>query len=123
MAPCSAWAFDNTAQPAAFPSYQFQSTSAYAPVVGNSAYSSQVSAPFTGTAPANTLRRTGSYNPWDEDGDGTIDTGDPTGQEIGVVDTPVGDIPWLFMVLLMMIGLSLGIGRDHMTTRSRDHVK
>jgi hypothetical protein len=59
-------------------------------MVGTSAYSSQVSAPFTGSTPMSSPRR---KSPWDE----------PDGEEIGVAyKPPVGDTPWIVMALLLM---------------------
>lgn len=76
------------------PGYQFRSTSTYAPVVGSTSYTSTpVYAPCS-SSPSSQPRRTEEYNPWD-------DSGDPTGQQIGQVDTPVGE-PF---VLLLLAGL------------------
>jgi len=82
------------------PSYQFQSTSTCPSAVGQSAFApSAVFAPGCSTpAGPRSPRRSGSYNPWDEDGNGEIDTGDPTGEAIGQINTPVGSP----MVLLLM---------------------
>ena len=60
-------------------------------MVGTSAYSSQVSAPFTGSTPMNSPRR---KSPWDENPEGE--------DEIGVAyKPPVGDTPWIVMALLL----------------------
>ena len=67
------------------PTYQFQSTSSYAP-----SGRVRVFAPGA-TSPSFSPRRNDSWDDPDE------------GWEIGVVDdpTPVGDIPWIFMFLLI----------------------
>lgn len=101
----SAWALDmNTQQNSTFPSYQFQSTSTCSSAVGNSTFvSTTVYAPCS-SAPSSKPRRLRSeYNPWDEDGDGNVDSGDPTGYGIGNVNTPVGEP--LVLLLLAMIYL------------------
>ena len=100
----SAFAYTYPSQPASLPAYQFQSTSTCPSVIGASPFvSDAVYAPYSGT-PASKPRKVGEYNPWDEDGDGSLDEGDPTGQELGQVDTPIGEplilIAFAFLYLL-----------------------
>ena len=99
-----AWAYPQAQQPAAWsntpklsndvqPNYQFQSTSAYTPVMGGSSYSSNVYAP---AANAPTYRpRKDPTNPWGD--------GDPEGDPQGVVPdpAPVGE-PFVLLVMAML---------------------
>ena len=88
----SAYAYPFDSQKATAPAYTFKSTSTCVSVVGQSSYASpKVYAPYSG-APYSKPRRTES-NPWDEEGG-------PTGQQVGQVDTPIGE-PF---VLLLMAG-------------------
>lgn len=68
------------------PTYQFQSTSSYAPSGRVRVYAPGATSP--------------SFSPRRNDGWDT-----PDGEEIGVIPdddpTPVGDIPWIFMFLLI----------------------
>lgn len=79
------------------PTYRFHSTSAYTATVGSSAYSSTISSPFAAYSPMGTSRKAKAYNPWDEDDD-------PTGEELGVVNTPIGEP---LILLLMALGYLL----------------
>ena len=74
--------------------YQFRSTSTYAPVVGATSYTTATVYAPCSSAPSSQPRRAGEYNPWE-------DSGDPTGQQIGQVDTPLGE-PF---ILLLLAGL------------------
>lgn len=95
----SAWALDmNTQKNSTFPAYQFQSTSTCSSVVGNSSFASTTVYAPCSSAPSSKPRRSeGNYNPWDDSGD---DEGNPSGQGVGEVDTPIGE-PF---VLLLMAG-------------------
>jgi len=70
----------------AYPAYNFRSTSPYAMAVGNT------SGGFTMLTEG-----TGSYNPWD-------DEGDPEGEGIGNVNTPVGE-PLVLLLMAVVYGL------------------
>ena len=78
------------------PAYHFQSTSAYTTVVGSSVYSSTISSPFAAYSPMSAPRKAKAYNPWDEDDD-------PTGEELGVVNTPIGEPLILLLFALLYI--------------------
>lgn len=80
------------------PDYRFQSTSAYTTVVGSSAYSSTISSPFAAYSPMGRPRRTSTYNPWDEEGD-------PSGDEMGLLNTPVGE-PFVLLLMAMLYVIS-----------------
>ena len=101
----SAWAYPQAQQPAAWsntpklssdvrPNYQFQSTSAYTPVMGGSSYSSTIYAPAA-NAPVYRPRKAGY---WNEDGE-WVEDDDP----IGVVPdpAPVGE-PFVLLVMAML---------------------
>ncbi|MBQ3998107.1 MAG: hypothetical protein II644_02075 [Paludibacteraceae bacterium] len=89
----SAYAYPFDSQTATAPAYTFKSTSTCVSVVGQSSYASpKVYAPYSG-APSNKPRRTES-NPWNEEGD-------PSGQQVGQVDTPIGE-PWILLLLAMV---------------------
>ena len=98
----SAWAFEQSVQWATRPSYQFQSTSSCMSVVGSSSFAAPTIYAPCCNAPTSKPRRSETYNPWDEDGDGYTDPwgedNDPSGQAIGQVDTPIGS-PWILLVL------------------------
>ena len=80
----------------ACPTYQFRSTSAYSSSFSGSAYAPQVTTPYaTHAAGSSKPRRS---NPWDEDG--YDEEGDPNGQEVGMMDTPIGEP---FILLLMAL--------------------
>ena len=85
----SAWRTTPTMSTDVLPNYQFRSTSTYTPVVGYT--SSAVYSPSAISRP----RR----GPWDEDGD---DEGNPSGNELGQLDTtPVGE-PLILLALAMI---------------------
>lgn len=86
----SAWAFERTVQLSTAPAYQFQSTSAYPSMTGGSTFASTANYTPYSAAPSSGPRRSETYNPFDE--------GEPTGQGVGEVDTPVGEP----LVLLLM---------------------
>lgn len=73
----------------AYPAYRFQSTSTFTPVVGTTSYTTEVFAPATTESPS-ALTRPGIVrrDGWDF----------PEGQEVGVIDTPLGEP---LMLLLM----------------------
>ena len=86
----NAWRTTPTMSHDALPTYQFQSTSAYTPIVGQTNYTSTISCPGA-VAPQSGPRKS---SPWDK----------PTGgQEVGVIDTPVGDP----LILLLIAALYL----------------
>ncbi len=92
----SAWAFERTVQLSTAPAYQFQSTSAYPSMTGGSTFASTTVYAPCSSAPSSKPRRSeGNYNPWDDSGD---DEGNPSGQGVGEVDTPIGEP----LVLLLM---------------------
>lgn len=100
----SAWRTTPVMSNDRMPSCQFRSTSSFAPAMGSSAYSSTVYSPGA-SSPAYAGRRKAEgdppTNPWDEDVDPS--TGDPNDQGIGNLYTPVGDVP--FVLMAVMIGL------------------
>ena len=79
------------------PTYNFRSTSAYAPMVGTSTYTVQVYAPGA-SSPMRGPRREGEYNPWDEEYD---DEGNPGGLPVGQMETPVGE-PLILLVFALL---------------------
>ena len=88
------------------PTYQFQSTSTCSSAVGASSYViTTVYEPGSSTPNRAPRKTPGAYNPWDEDGDGETDPWNddynPSGQEIGQVDTPVGS-PWVMLVFAVL---------------------
>jgi len=82
----SSWRSTPTMSSDVQPNYQFRSTSTYKPIVGQTPYVSRT----TYSPGASRPRRN---NPWD-------DSGDPTGQGVGNVDTPIGDIPYILMAVM-----------------------
>ena len=82
----------------ACPTYQFRSTSAYSSSFSGSAYAPQVTTPYATHAAGSSKPRRSS--PWDEDGDGYDEEGNPNGQEVGVMYTPLGEP---FILLLMAL--------------------
>ena len=86
----AAWRTTPTLSADVYPSYQFRSTSSYAPVVGTTSYLSTSTTVYTpGTSDPYRARR------------GTIDE-TPTDEEIGFIDTPVGEPFILFLFALLM---------------------
>lgn len=92
----SAWRTTPTLSQDIAPSCTFRSTSSFTPVMGTSAYSSEVYTPGAGSPFG---PRRSESNPWDEE------EGDPTGPEVGQVDTPVGSplVLLLFAVLFIVL--------------------
>ena len=93
-------AFETNAQWATPPAYQFQSTSTCSSVVGNSTFiTTTVYAPGC-SSPSRVSRPRRSL--WDDDDE----EGNPSGQGVGNVDTPIGEplILLLFALLYMLIG-------------------
>lgn len=89
----AAWTTTPTLSQDVRPAYQFHSTSAYTPIVGKTRYISAESYnPIqpTQSAPQRHLRK-------------GMDDEDPDGQEIGLIDTPIGEIP--FAMIALMAGL------------------
>lgn len=93
----AAYDYEQVAQPALWnktptltgdmsPTYQFRSTSSYTPIVGTTSYTSN------GSGPISEPRRSQRRGPWDP----------PEDDPIGVVpnQTPVGDVPWVLILLL-----------------------
>lgn len=81
-------------EPATLPTYQFRSTSTIASTIGVS-YAPVVVTPFAQYQAPSRPRRTETSG-WDEEG--YDDEGNPNGQGLGNVDTPVGEP----LVLLLM---------------------
>ena len=98
----SARASEQTPRWETMPSFQFQSTATCASAVGSSAFATTTVYEPCCSAPGKP-RKSGSYNPWDEDGNGVWDEGDPTGQAIGQVDTPLASP----LILLLFAALYL----------------
>ena len=74
------------------PEYQFRSTSTCTPVVGYTSYTStEQYSPMANAPRPGQIRR----DEW------TF----PDGEEVGVLDTPVGDVPMVMMILLMAVYL------------------
>lgn len=71
------------------PAYQFRSTSPFTPIVGQTSYTS-----------------TASYNPLEQSIPKNMRRGiddeedDPSGDPVGSIDTPIGDIPFVWMVIM-----------------------
>lgn len=87
----AAWSNTPTMSDDVRPSYNFQSTSSYAPIVGNASYLS------TGSGPVSSPQRAKSWDwkPWDSEGDPQTD---PSGQ---LAQTPVGEP----LILLLMAAI------------------
>lgn len=79
----------------ACPTYQFRSTSAYSSSFSGSAYAPQVTTPYATRAAGSKPRRS---NPWSEDE--YDDEGNPQGQEVGLMDTPVGE-PFILLIMAL----------------------
>ena len=75
------------------PSYQFQSTSSYTLVVGQTSYTAE---PYNPAQPSGPARARREYNPWDE-----TDPSDDPG--VGEVDdpAPIGE-PWVLLLLAIL---------------------
>ena len=85
----AAWRTTPTLSADIYPSYQFRSTSTYAPVVGTTSYLSTSTTVYTpGTSGLNRAKKD-----WDEE---------PTDEEIGFINTPVGEPFILFLFALLM---------------------
>lgn len=103
----SVWAYPFTEQPIVSPSFQFQSTSTCISTVGSSSFTTTTVYEPGCYAPSHAIRKTtGSYNPWDENGDGTMDKTDPSGLQIGQVDTPI-DTPQVLLIFALLYCLYL----------------
>ena len=88
----STWSSTPTTSEDVRPSYQFHSTSS-TPMMGSTRYSSTIYTPGA-TSPYGP-RKVKHNDPWSDDYD---PEGNPRGEEIGQVDTPIGDItPWMVM--------------------------
>lgn len=87
------------------PSYQFQSTSTYSSVVGESSFSSTPVYSPGASEPINRSPRRDSWNPWGEEGGG-----DPSDEGIGQVNTPVGS-PLCLIGIALIYGLCLLLRR------------
>ena len=74
------------------PSYQFQSTSSYTLVVGQTSYTAE---PYNPAQPSGPARARREYNPWDET--------DPSDPGVGEVDdpAPIGE-PWVLLLLAIL---------------------
>ena len=89
----AAWRTTPTLSQDVCPAYQFHSTSAYTPIVGKTRYISAESynpSQPTQSAPQRHLRK-------------GMDDEDPDGDELGQIDTPIGNIP--FAIMALMAGL------------------
>ena len=77
-----------------YPSYHFQSTSSYAPIVGQTSYTADTYDPMQNAAP----NRARKSSPWDEDPQDDDDSYLP----IGVTDNPlpIGE-PWALIGMLI----------------------
>ena len=77
-----------------YPSYHFQSTSSYAPIVGQTSYTADTYDPMQNAAP----NRARKSSPWDEDPQDDDDSNLP----IGVTDNPlpIGE-PWALFGMLI----------------------
>lgn len=96
----SASAFEQAKQPAqwrttptlsqdVYPAYEFRSTSAYAPIVGQTDYIATTDcSPYTNNLPGRSIRR----DIWDDE---------PDGDELGVIDTPVGE-PYILLLFALL---------------------
>lgn len=93
----AAWKTTPTLSRDIYPEYQFRSTSVYSPIVGKTQYISAESyLPYQSvlTTPQRKQRR-------------GMDDEDPEGEELGQIDTPIGDIPFLIMALMAVVYLIL----------------
>ena len=88
----AAWRTTPTLSADITPAYQFRSTSSYAPVVGTTSYLSTSTVAY---APGTSGPYRAKKGDWNEE---------PTDEEIGFIDTPVGEpfILLLFGVLMMV---------------------
>lgn len=88
----AAWRTTPTLSADITPAYQFRSTSSYAPVVGTTSYLSTSTVAY---APGTSGPYRAKKDSWNEE---------PTDEEIGFIDTPVGEpfILLLFGVLMMV---------------------
>ena len=90
--PATTWSGTPTTSEDVRPGYQFHSTSS-TPMMGSTRYSSTIYTPGA-TSPYGP-RKVKYYDPWSDDYD---PEGNPQGEEIGQVNTPIGDItPWMVM--------------------------
>ena len=89
----AAWRTTPTLSADITPSYQFRSTSTYAPVVGTTSYLSTSTTVYT---PGASSPYRAKKDSWGE--------GDPEGEEMGYINTPIGEpfILLLFGVLMMV---------------------
>ena len=88
------------------PAYEFRSTSSYMATTGRES-AAPISAPYSS--------RPRRSSPWDEPGDGE---GNPSGQGLGNVDTPVGS-PMVLLLLAMVYGLIMGWRRSQRRSTGR----
>lgn len=84
----AAWRTTPTLSADVYPSCQFRSTSSYAPVVGTTSYLSTSTVVYT----------PGTSNPYRAKKDSWSET--PTDEEIGFIDTPIGE-----PLILLLFGL------------------
>jgi hypothetical protein len=88
----AAWRTTPTLSADIYPSYQFRSTSTYAPVVGTTSYLSTSTTVYTPGA-SEPYR---AKKEWEE--------GDPEGQEVGFIDTPVGE-PFILLLFAFLMSI------------------
>jgi hypothetical protein len=97
----------------ACPTYQFRSTSAYSSSFSGSAYATQVTTPYATRAAGSKPRRS---NPWDEDA--YDDEGNPQGQEVGMMYTPIGE-PFILLMMALFYLVYKAISHQSSAVREK----
>ena len=92
----AAWRTTPTLSADITPAYQFRSTSSYAPVVGTTSYLSTSTVAY---APGTSGPYRAKKGDWDEE---------PTDEEIGFIDTPVGE-PFILLLLALLMSFVIYI--------------
>ena len=92
----AAWRTTPTLSADITPAYQFRSTSSYAPVVGTTSYLSTSTVAY---APGTSGPDRAKKGDWDEE---------PTDEEIGFIDTPVGE-PFILLLLALLMSFVIYI--------------
>lgn len=92
----AAWRTTTTLSADITPAYQFRSTSSYAPVVGTTSYLSTSTVAY---APGTSGPYRAKKGDWDEE---------PTDEEIGFIDTPVGE-PFILLLLALLMSFVIYI--------------
>ena len=88
----AAWRTTPTLSADITPAYQFRSTSSYAPVVGTTSYLSTSTVAY---APGTSGPYRAKKGDWNEE---------PTDEEIGFIDTPVGE-PFILLLFGMLMSI------------------